>query len=106
MMSVNINRRYKSGLKLVWMKSSFEWLDPDDDQVIKTLFVVAEETSVKTWDLVAYLDVEVVGKDKQGLDNGFFTPEVEIYRIPFPYQPLLRKGLLRLIRAHPKFYKH
>lgn len=98
-------KRYLDGLVLDEMDSSEEWNDPPHDKVIKTFFVKAVLNETGAYDLVALIEVEVIGvPDGQDDDDGFIEIPREVYRLPFPENVAIRKGILRELKAHPQFH--
>lgn len=105
-MSQAPSRRYQEGLVIATMDSSEEWGDPPHDKVIKTFFVKAVPNETGAYDLVALVEVEVIGDpDGPDDDDGFLEIPREVYRLPFPENVAIRKGILRALKAHPQFHK-
>jgi len=100
-----VGKKYLRGFCIAVMKSVEGFLDSKEDCVRKRLFVKAEENDVGDFELVAYIEVEVIGITKEGTDEGFIHGyEVEVYRIPFPSDRTVRRTIIRMIREHPKFF--
>jgi hypothetical protein len=100
-----IGSRYRTGLVIVKVQ------DEQDESVelserwyvTRQLLVRAEHGGGSEVDLVAYVDLDVVAIER-GTDIGYSKPPMEIYRLPFPRDPTLRRQILRLLRQHPKFF--
>lgn len=106
----HIGSRYKEGLVVATWDTHKEGIFSKDDHVIKRLYVVAEQSDAhregENFDLVGYVEVEVVSIEN-GTDEGYIDgPDVEVYRLPFPYDVHARKGILRIMRGESKFYAH
>lgn len=107
MRKIGSRYRYREGLVIAEWNTHSDEIFPEDDHVIKRLFVKAgpgdatkEGAEV---DLVGYMEVEVVSIE-DGEDKGFFEPPIEVYRTPFPYDVRVRKHVLRQMAEQPKFY--
>ncbi len=87
------------------MNNPQDFCDSRDYCVIKRLFVKAEESGNGNFDLVAYLDVKVTGATKEGTKESFSHEyQVEVYRIPFPFDLNLRKTIIRMFKKNPKYF--
>lgn len=97
------NHRYLSGLELASMDSEVEWGDQPADKLIKRYFVKAIRDAHGLWQLIAFVEVEVVSIE-DGEDDGYIEPGRETSRIPFPFESQLRKQLIKSWRANPPFH--
>lgn len=105
-MGTQVGSRYLKGFVVVRMNSVEDFGDDPNDCVIKNFWVKATQNEIKEWELIAGIEVETVDIGADGVDSGgvHIQHGVLVYRIPFPYDPIVRKAIIRSFIAHPKFF--
>lgn len=103
-MHIQIGSRYLKGFNVAEMNSVDDFGDDPKDSLIKRLFVRADKNELAEWELVAWVDVETINIQQDGVDYGGHNSSVEVYRLPFPSHAKLRKAIIRSFIAAPKFF--
>lgn len=98
-------KRYLNGFVIAQMDSQEDFGDSPKDKLIKRLSVQAVENDIGEYELVACIEVEIISIDANDKDHGVFETPVEVYRMPFFYDPTVRKIIVRTIRVHEKYFK-
>ena len=101
-MSQKIGSRYLEGFVLAEFDTSKLMDNDEKDCLILQLIVKADigESITGNYTLTIYVQTEVVDIDDEGQDTGYIDNAKEVYKLPFPEDPIIRKKLLKLAIKH------